>query len=100
MATFDPRSSGQSSGRKVPGGAFGGLGPMLILGMVMGVCIALGLLLGLALDRWFNLHPWGVILGTIWGLAAAVVQTVRAIAADERRLQRERDARSNPRSNP
>jgi len=48
------------------------LGPVLTLGMNIGVCIALGLAAGYAVDVHWQTDPWGLCLGTLLGMAAAV----------------------------
>lgn len=48
------------------------LGPVLTLGINIGVCIALGLAIGYAADEHWQTAPWGLCLGTILGMAAAL----------------------------
>ncbi|MFZ2956096.1 MAG: AtpZ/AtpI family protein [Candidatus Ozemobacteraceae bacterium] len=67
------------------------LGDVLALGILIGLCVAFGLAAGWGIDQWLGTSPWGLFIGIFWGLAAAVMQSLRVIKAGERRL---RDARS------
>ena len=45
--------------------------------LVAGVLV--GALIGLALDRWLGISPWGLIVFLLLGFAAGVVNVVRAV---------------------
>jgi len=70
---------------KKNGGELAGLGELLALGLLIGLCIAFGVMAGLAVDRWAGTAPVGVFGGFFVGLAAAVVQSARIIRAADRK---------------
>jgi F0F1-type ATP synthase assembly protein I len=53
--------------------------PVLSLGLVMGMCIAVGLLIGNVMDTKLGIAPYGTGLGLFWGLGAALVQSGRIL---------------------
>jgi ATP synthase protein I len=55
------------------------------LGLEMGVAIAIGLLIGLWLDKRFDTKPWLTILFLLFGLAAGFKNVIRIIREEERK---------------
>ncbi|HOY67483.1 MAG TPA: AtpZ/AtpI family protein [Candidatus Ozemobacteraceae bacterium] len=55
------------------------LGPVLTLGLQIGVALALGIAVGYAADLHLQTDPWGLCLGTAWGMAAAFRNTWRVL---------------------
>ncbi len=63
-----------SGGKDLPG-----LAAFLAMGTTIATTEALGILLGLGLDRWWGTAPVGLIVGIVLGTATAVVGVVRQI---------------------
>lgn len=64
---------------------------LLTVGMTFALSIVLGVLLGLALDRWLKTN-WIVMVGALIGIAAGFQQLFKAVAQatrHEERLERE-----------
>ena len=51
---------------------------LIQLGLLLPACVVIGWAIGLALDRWLNLH-WMNIAGLILGAVAGFVQTIRIV---------------------
>jgi ATP synthase protein I len=51
---------------------------LIQLGLLLPACIVIGWAIGLALDRWLNLH-WMNVAGLILGAIAGFVQTIRIV---------------------
>ena len=51
---------------------------LIQLGLLLPACVVIGWALGLALDRWLNLH-WINVAGLIAGAIAGFVQTIRIV---------------------
>lgn len=50
------------------------------MGFIMLVNAAVGLLLGKGFDKWFHSSPWGVAIGTMFGLIAGLRAVCRKAA--------------------
>ncbi|MBP7633365.1 AtpZ/AtpI family protein [Candidatus Ozemobacteraceae bacterium] len=48
------------------------MGPVLTLGLNVGVSLGLGIAFGFSFDQHFGTDPWGLCIGTAFGLAAAL----------------------------
>ena len=46
------------------------------MGIMIIVCIALGIFLGWLLDKWLGTSPWLLLLFTLFGIAAAIKSIV------------------------
>jgi hypothetical protein len=65
---------GKSTVRDLPGvAAFGAMG------ITLATCEALGVLLGLYLDRLWHVAPWGLLIGVVLGTVAAVSSVVKLV---------------------
>ncbi len=53
------------------------LGQLLTLGLTMGACVAIGVLLGLWVDKRFDISPIGTVVGFFIGLIAAFRELLR-----------------------
>jgi ATP synthase protein I len=51
---------------------------LIQLGLLLPACVVIGWAIGLALDRWLNLH-WMNVAGLILGAIAGFVQTIRIV---------------------
>ena len=63
-----------------------GLGLALRLGTEMVAATMIGVLMGYAMDHFFNTRPWGILAGVIFGGAAgclSVYRTAMATRVDE-----------------
>ena len=63
-----------------------GLGLALRLGTEMVAATMIGVLMGYAMDHFFNTRPWGILAGVIFGGAAgclSVYRTAMATQVDE-----------------
>ncbi|MCD6351372.1 MAG: AtpZ/AtpI family protein [Armatimonadetes bacterium] len=54
------------------------------LGIVMGVCVGIGMGAGLLLDRRLGTEPWLAVVGLILGSVAAFKQLIRAVSESSR----------------
>ena len=48
------------------------MGPVLTLGINIGVALGLGITFGFAFVRYAGTDPWGLCIGAVFGLAAAI----------------------------
>lgn len=48
------------------------IGPVLTLGLNFGVALGVGIAFGFAIDRYWGTDPWGVSIGAVFGMAAAI----------------------------
>jgi F0F1-type ATP synthase assembly protein I len=55
------------------------------LAILFPACIGVGLLIGLGLDKWLGIGPWGKVGGTALGIVAAFVQLFRVGLRDDPR---------------
>ena len=55
------------------------IGEILSLGILLGVCLAIGIAGGIWIDNRWHSHPLGVISGIGFGFAAGIVQAVRVL---------------------
>ncbi|HYB41459.1 MAG TPA: AtpZ/AtpI family protein [Candidatus Methylomirabilis sp.] len=51
------------------------------LGTLLFACVAVGLAIGYAVDRWLGTAPWCLLLGLGFGISAAAVNFFRALKA-------------------
>ena len=59
--------------------------PSLInLGTTLFGCVVLGLAGGYFADRWLGTTPWLILVGLAFGIAAAVINFIRALRALDR----------------
>ncbi len=56
-----------------------GLAAFAAMGMTLAGCEALGVVLGLYLDRLGNFAPWGLLIGIVLGTVAAVASVVQLV---------------------
>ena len=49
------------------------------LGLTVGVATAIGVGLGVLVDRWLGSGPWGLVLGLLLGVTAGFTQVLRDI---------------------
>ncbi|PKL44831.1 MAG: hypothetical protein CVV41_05550 [Candidatus Riflebacteria bacterium HGW-Riflebacteria-1] len=73
----------------------GAAGMVLSIGFTGGVCLAVGLFIGYKIDGYFLSEPWGIIIGMIIGLAAALVQTWKQLRESMDKFARENDRRKD-----
>ena len=50
----------------------------------MGICVAIGLGIGLLLDRKLGTSPWLAVVGTVFGTAAAFREMLRMVQSARR----------------
>ena len=55
------------------------VGMLASLGLTLGVATAIGVGLGLLVDRWLGSGPWGLSLGLLLGVTAGFTQVLRDI---------------------
>ena len=70
---------------------FGYLGNVLSTGLTGGVCVAIGIFLGLKADDYLHSAPYGVSGGILVGLAAGILQTWKQMKEGMGALKNERD---------
>jgi F0F1-type ATP synthase assembly protein I len=63
------------------------VGPVLSLGILGGVCVALGLLFGWLLDTWLRIQPWGMAVGIFWGIGAAVFESYKLLSESVKKFE-------------
>jgi len=73
----------------------GVLGNVLSTGLTGGICVAIGLFAGLKVDAYFQVAPYGVMGGILFGLAAAGVQTYKQLKESMGAFRNERDRAEN-----
>jgi F0F1-type ATP synthase assembly protein I len=49
------------------------------LGTSIAICLALGVVLGIYLDRWWHASPAGLLVGVVLGTAAAVASVISLV---------------------
>ena len=49
------------------------------MGTSIAICLALGVVLGIYLDRWWHASPAGLLVGIVLGAAAAVASVVSLV---------------------
>jgi F0F1-type ATP synthase assembly protein I len=54
-------------------------GAFLAMGSTIAICLALGVVLGIYLDRWWGLSPAGLLVGIVLGAAAAVASVISLV---------------------
>ena len=52
---------------------------LVALGTMLFACVAVGLAAGYFADRWLGTEPWLVLIGLVFGIAAAAVNFYRTI---------------------
>lgn len=55
------------------------------LGIEMAVSVLIGLGLGLLFDNYFKTSPWGILVGTLFGVAAAMKKIIDLAISEEKR---------------
>lgn len=55
------------------------------LGIEMAVSVLIGLGLGLLFDNYFSTSPWGILVGTLLGVAAAMKKIIDLAISEEKR---------------
>lgn len=65
------------------------LGPFAHLGATVVMCVVIGLAAGYWADRWLGTAPWLLLVGLGFGIAAAVVNFVRAFKRLDRMTRRD-----------
>lgn len=53
------------------------------IGIEMAAAAIIGMLLGILFDRYVGTSPWGLIVGTILGIAAAIKRIIDIVLAQE-----------------
>ena len=56
-----------------------GLAAFAAMGTTLAVCEALGVVIGIYLDRLGHFAPWGLLIGIVLGTVAAVVSVVQLV---------------------
>jgi F0F1-type ATP synthase assembly protein I len=51
----------------------------LTLGLGTALCLAAGFGLGLLVDRWLGISPWGAVVGVVAGIVMAILMAVTKI---------------------
>jgi|GEM_PF-184340 len=54
-----------------------GLAAFVSLGTTIATCVAVGVAIGLGVDQWWSLAPWGLVVGLVLGVIAAVVSVYK-----------------------
>jgi len=54
-----------------------GLAAFVSLGSTIATCVAVGVAIGLGVDQWLTLAPWGLVAGLVLGVVAAVVSVYK-----------------------
>ncbi len=81
--------SNEEKGRLVRQAGY--LGNVLSTGFTGGVCVAIGIFLGLKADDYLHSAPYGISAGILIGLAAGILQTWKQIKEGMGALKNERD---------
>lgn len=63
-----------------PGAALKAAGPYLNVGIQVGLTMAMMAGLGYLADDWLGTSPWGILLGSLFGIIAVFVVLVRLVA--------------------
>lgn len=63
-----------------PGAALKAAGPYLNVGIQVGLTMAMMAGLGYLVDGWLGTSPWGILLGSLFGVIAVFVVLVRLVA--------------------
>ena len=70
---------------------FSALMGVLSTGITSGVCLVIGLGIGYQADIYFNIAPWGIVGGVIFGFAAGFLETYNQIVKGMAKLDREKN---------
>ena len=49
------------------------------MGSTIAICLAVGVVLGIYLDRWWHVSPAGLLVGIVLGAAAAVASVISLV---------------------
>lgn len=83
MTSGDPHGDhhvGNASDQEKPIGPSASAGTAFVaMGSTIAICLALGVVLGIYLDRWWGLSPAGLLVGIVLGAAAAVMSVVSLV---------------------
>ncbi len=60
-------------------GTWIGLGALAALGTTIAITEAVGVVLGILIDRTWGTTPWGLVFGIVLGTVAAVVSVVKQV---------------------
>ena len=64
---------------EVGDGTWIGLGALAALGTTIAITEAVGVVLGILIDRTWGTTPWGLVFGIVLGTVAAVVSVVKQV---------------------
>lgn len=53
---------------------------LMVIGIMFVVCLAMGLFIGLYIDKWLGTKPWFTLIFIFLGIAAAFINMFRTIA--------------------
>lgn len=56
-----------------------GLAAFAAMGTSLAICEAVGVIIGIYLDRLGNFAPWGLLIGIVLGTVAAVASVVKLV---------------------
>lgn len=54
------------------------------LGIEMAAAVLIGLGLGMLFDNYFKTSPWGIVVGTLFGVAAAMKKIIELAISEEK----------------
>jgi F0F1-type ATP synthase assembly protein I len=56
-----------------------GLAAFVALGSTLAACVAVGVVAGIAADDAWHISPWGLLVGLVLGVAAAVMSVLKLV---------------------
>ncbi|MBI3039565.1 AtpZ/AtpI family protein [bacterium] len=69
---------------------FSSIGELFYLGILLGVCISIGIGLGWLADKWLGISPFGVLAGIVFGIISAFVEGYRLLKKSFKKFEQDK----------